>query len=361
MENLLVEFVDTEECAKRDICFPDVYLTPQYGQLVQISDGGIWEMAILRFADATTCYYAYLKRPIHIDGCLHGGQMFDLISPYGYGGPWAQGDISEDKWLEFRTLFVVAARNKNYISEFIRFSPLLQNMQRLFISATEESVITWFHQQTFSVDLKASSYLTHAGKRHKYAVNVARRQGFVFNVERGRGIRTCSLLAFKELYRGTMDRLDAASYYHFTDEYYTTLIDLLQDRVTLCTIESKQTVVAAGFFLEHSDFVHYHLSAANDEGRQYGATDLMLHEIARCAKERDFEILHLGGGVKHGDGLFNFKKSVGRVKLDWSLGKSIFDLTKYKQLVQAKAAKLKVDVQDLKDTGHFPEYRAGLP
>mmetsp|Transcript_19263 Transcript_19263/g.48139 ORF Transcript_19263/g.48139 Transcript_19263/m.48139 type:complete len:367 (+) Transcript_19263:412-1512(+) len=357
MQSSTLEFVDVEECLRRNISPPDVYLLPEYGQIVQSSEDGVWEMSILRFSDAT-CYYVYLKRPIYSEGLSTARAYFDLVSPYGYGGPWAEGEISKEKWVVFRSLFAEAARNRNYITEFIRFSPLLDDRQQLFRSATEQMVTYWFHQQTVAVDLRAGPYLTKAGKRHKYAVNVARRKGYVVRVEHGSSIRSCSLLAFKELYKETMERLCARSYYHFSDEYYSTLIEVLQDRVILCTVESEHAVVAAGFFLEYEELVHYHLSATSEEGRLHGATDIMLNEIARRAQGKGMSTFHLGGGLKQGDGLFNFKKSIGRVRMDWFLGKYIFDPEKYEQLVQERASKLKVDVQTLVDTHHFPEYRA---
>ena len=59
----------------KEIKYPDIYFTPEYGKACEYSDNAIWECCIYK-----DLIYVYLKRPIIYEGKTY----YDLITPYGY-------------------------------------------------------------------------------------------------------------------------------------------------------------------------------------------------------------------------------------------------------------------------------------
>merc|ERR1712091_409745 len=76
----------------------------------------------------------------------------------------------------------------------------------------------------------------------------------------------------------------------------------------------------------------------------------------------DCATLHLGGGLRPGDALATFKRAVGDVVLDWTLGTSVLDPRAFDALMAIRAAAVHTDVADLaaRAGAFFPAYRAGL-
>jgi hypothetical protein len=219
------------------------------------------------------------------------------------------------------------------VTTFLRFHPLLGNQAGAPIHVEELApTIGWRLED----DLLAGMH-----QKHRNVVRKAQKAHL--EVEDGTGVGS-----FPLLYEETMRRADAAAFYFFPGEYWEALDRLGKGLVRFHAVEEGD-VVASALCLASPPFLHYHLGAASDRGRELGATTLLLYDIALWAQERGYTRFHLGGGVGGGrDSLHGFK-----VRFDpggecpMAIGKAVHDPEAYRALGG--------DPGDL--AGFFPAYR----
>ena len=293
---------------------PDPYLSPEYLAAAAAAEEG--ELAA--FA-APGVVYPFLLRRL-------GGGRCDITSAYGYGGPLGSGN--------WRGAFRDACREQGVVSEFIRFHPLLQNQRDL------EDVELRPVQDTVTVDtrLDDEGLLAQMQPTARNKLRKAERRGVRAEESRDLG-------RFHDLYQETMQRADAHEAYLFDGAYFAGL-DRLGDRLLML-----DAGCAAALFICGGGAMHYHLSGSTAEGRRDAATNLLLWEAMRHARERGLQTLHLGGGLRAGDALATFKQSVGAGRAPYVQGRAVHDPDAYRALCQEAG---------VPEQGEFfPAYRAG--
>lgn len=107
----------------------DIYFDERYGSLFEKVEKGVFE--IFNFEhELGTIRHLFIKRAISFD--IAGKRYFDLVTPYGYGGPQIL-QFKEDKEpqlvMAFEAAFQQFCTEQNIVSEFIRFHPLFGNAQ----------------------------------------------------------------------------------------------------------------------------------------------------------------------------------------------------------------------------------------
>jgi len=293
---------------------PDPYLSPEYLTAAAASA----EADLAAFA-APGVVYPFLVRPL-------GRGRSDITSAYGYGGPLGTGD--------WRSGFGEACREQGVVSEFIRFHPLLQNQHGL------DDVELRPVQDTVTVDtrLDDAGLLAQMQPTARNKLRKAERRGVRAHESRDLG-------RFHDLYQETMQRADADDAYLFDRAYFAGL-DRLGDRLLMLDADS-----AAALFICGGGAMHYHLSGSTAAGRRDAATNLLLWEAMRHARERGLHTLHLGGGLRAGDALATFKQSVGAGRAPYVQGRAVHDPEAYRALCQEAGVPA--------DGAFFPAYRAG--
>jgi hypothetical protein len=113
---------------------------------------------------------------------------------------------------------------------------------------------------------------------------------------------------FSTLYDELLRRTAAESFYCFPQSYFTKL-RALGARLGLALAWYRDEPVGGNLFLSGARYAHGHLAATNDIGRKYGASTFLIIEGARRARRHGCEFLHLGGGIRPGDSLEEFKHS----------------------------------------------------
>ena len=102
----------------------DIYYNPEYCKLYEKIEDGTVETFTCE-SEAGKIEHLFIKRKIHSD-TVDG--YFDIITPYGYGGPLIIDCRNKESLLaEFGKSFSAYCEQNRIVSEFIRFHPISQN------------------------------------------------------------------------------------------------------------------------------------------------------------------------------------------------------------------------------------------
>lgn len=299
--------------AWRELGNGDPYFTPEFLRASAIAADA--EPAAFVHGDVL---YPFLVRPLADGRC-------DVTSAYGFGGPSAAGD--------WRGAFREACAERGVVSEFVRFHPVRGN-QRF---AGDDVRVT--HVQDMVVlDVQApdDELVRRMAPQARNKLRKAMRAGL--HVE-----ESGDLARFQSLYAAEMRRLDADESYLFGPEYFGALAEM-GDSLTM--LDAGE---AAALFLRGAGAMHYFLAASTDDGRRHAATNLIINEASRRARDAGLTTLNLGGGLRGGDSLHTFKTSFGPGRAPYCVGSAVHDEVAYLQLCEAAG----VDPAD----DFFPAYR----
>lgn len=265
--------------------------------------------------------------------------LYDLSTPYGYGGWLLEGDMPEGFEEEYRGF----CRREKIVSEFVRFNPMTDNAApcRGLYNISDLG-------RTVYIDLRneEDAWAGFSSKNRNH-IRKAAKEGI-----RAGSTREPDIIdGFMEIYEDTMDRDGAADYYYFQRSYYESLLKDIGEGCRFFYAEKDDKIIAAAIILMAGRRMHYHLSASLKEYRKLAPTNLLLWEASRFGIEKGFQSFHLGGGVGSADdSLFKFKKAFNRNDdKQFSVGRAVFDEEKYDMLVKARG--------EIGNPGFFPEYR----
>jgi Acetyltransferase (GNAT) domain len=260
---------------------------------------------------------------------IPGTDAYDVITPYGYGGPVGKGDFhgAYERWCAGRTI----------VSTFVRFHPLYENHRDAPYASFASATVGW----PLEGDLLAGMH----GK-HRNVVRKAQREGVAVDVTAAPE----DLSAFVALYEQTMERQEAAGYYFFPPAYWELLTALEGNLVRFDSLADGE-VVASALCLRGDRWLHYHLGATANSARDLGASNLLLYTAALWGQTQGLEEFHLGGGAgAKEDSLYAFKQRFSpNGRREFWVGKLVHDEEAYRRL----SGGVDIDV-----AGFFPAYRA---
>ena len=317
----------------------DFYHRPAYVALSAEHEGGAGKALVVEDGDRGLLL-PLVVRPIP------GSARTDATSPYGYPGPLTWG-TSEPGFVQAAfEAGVEELRAHGVVSLFVRLHPILD--------ATPPAGVgrLMAHGETVSIDLTQSfeEIWRQTRNNHRRDIGKAIRLGYVARVDEAWE----HFGAFVRLYRATMQRLGAEERYMFDERYFAGLREALGPSLTLWVVMVGDIVTAAVLFTETSGIVQYHLAGSDEQYASARPTKLLIHEVARWAKERGDRRLHLGGGVGGADdSLMHFKAGFSDERHVFHTLRVVVDEEEYARLVQAGDPAR--DPTDL--GGFFPLYR----
>lgn len=238
-----------------------------------------------------------LKRRINcVAGVPVQGELYDLETPYGYGGPLSNSN--EPAFLQRAfDAYRSYCQQQSIVCEFIRFHPfnLLSENRELFDMHFAE-------RQVVIVDLEQSS----AQRRQHYSKttrNIVKKaaQNLTVNSEH------VPIREFVSMYYDTMQKNTASDFFYFEESYFEALMKI--KGVSLIAIQKEQQYASIGFFMCSNELAHYHLSANNQELAKDNGNYLLLDAAFEHAKAQGCRYMMLGGGRTSSpeDSLFKFK------------------------------------------------------
>lgn len=340
---------------------PDVYYRPAYaGASGAAGDGK--PVGLLLGAGNAQVLMPLLLRPLSSLPSTEDEYGFDAITPYGYGGLLPLCDCEPPAKEELSTLLDTLChwcREAGVVSCLIRLHPLLRQAAWLgheFWPQQGSSLL--YRTPTTALDLTRwdSEHQRVAGlhKNRRVALNRARRDLRVMWSDIDLPMSD-ALALFRKIYEQRMNALTASPYYFFPGDYYSSLAEGLGDNLGVALAWREDELVGASLFLADRCFAHYHLSGSNQLGRELEAGTLLISAGAAWARGRGCLMLHLGGGLGDGDGLFDYKRSFGGAIYPYHTLQVVADQVRYRHLVEQR---LKSDPLWRARAGFFPEYRA---
>lgn len=327
----------------------DVYHLPGYCAFSATQEGG-QPVALSAVAGRSECLIPLIIRPIprwlgqSLAAC-------DATSPYGYASPLFTPDGKDSERAECFDQCVDLCAKLNVIAAFLRLHPLLPSGGEAI--GTRGTIVN--HGETVFVDLTRidNDFVPSMASGHRYEIRRLQRMGFTTAFDEWH-----MLLNFAQIYRCTMRRVGASSYYQFSDEYFIGLRKALGSSLHLCLIYSPTGLLAAGaLFTEQTAIMQYHLSGAAEEFLRLAPTKLALHEIIRWGRDHGSRVLHLGGGVGgRADSLFLFKAGFSTLRATFQTCQIVIDETQYDAAVRAWSAAAEDSISHAVD--FFPRYRS---
>ncbi len=328
-----------------------VYFSPHYCKALEDNLEGkvvlcYFEQEINK--DKITVLYPFIIKgiPDELTKSLTSETLFDIESPYGYGGPMiftSEGYLYNDEKdyenayaVSFSNEFINWAIKNNIVAEFVRFNPITMN-HNLFLSHYSIEL----NRKTVSVNT-IDDFNTMLSK-----ASSARKRNYYKALNNNLEVVWCPLsdeeamLCFRDIYEETMKRLDANSYYYFSDAYFKSLSELSEQGLIGIALYNKEIPVAASIILFDELSAHYHLGGSDYEYKDLQGSAFLLWEAAKISNEMGLECLHLGGGLSldSKDKLFNFKKGFSSNINDFYIGKRIINQNYYNTISETWQSK----------------------
>jgi hypothetical protein len=305
--------------------FQDIYAQPEYGGIHCSNETERFKLFVYCEGDNYWLYPFLLRSIPAVYACLLGFKAFDLETPYGYGGPVANGgDIEFIKRANLE--FMRWCRASGVIAEFVRLNPLQKN-QREYITGID----LMFDRRTVSLDLSGETDLRQRLKKNaRSMISRSMRDG----VEITPADLDKEFKQFVDIYQKTMNRVSAETFYFFDEGYFDRLRELIRASGMLVLAKLAGEIAAAAVFVKGEHWLHYHLSATNPDHFHPGATNALILYAAEIGRADGLECLHLGGGKTKDadDSLFRFKRRMATTEHDFWIGKRIHHVDAYDQI-----------------------------
>jgi Acetyltransferase (GNAT) domain len=257
---------------------------------------------------------------------IAGTELSDAISPYGYPGAAvreqraAVPDPAEIDWSDTGLVSV-------FVRERLAEEPCLAR-------ATERCAVQ-AHDPSRPRSLRS---------RFGEQIRRNRKLGYQLEVLSGPETSVEQRTSFHAVYTQTMRRAEAAERYLFEPGYFDTILGFGRSWLVLCRTEEGAT--AAGAIVALSDgLLHYYLGGTAEAH----LADSPFKNVVEAMIELSGELgvtLNLGGGVRPGDGLEDFKRGFANRELPFHTHELVCDPDAYRRLSGGR-----------QDSGFFPLYR----
>ncbi|HEY0694777.1 MAG TPA: GNAT family N-acetyltransferase [Kribbella sp.] len=274
--------------------------------------------------------------------------LYDAISPYGYGGPFFSGTPAPKLVMTELQAWV---RRTGLCSTFLRLSlgvDLLPGRRTPTTEVVDTSV-------NVVVDLQRTPDELWAQYEHKVRKNVKKALRAGCTVRRDDELE--DMQSFLDVYRSTMIRRGAAARYHFDRAFFGKLSrELAGNYSVFSVLDNEGQVVSVEFVLESDHFLYSFLGGTRAEAFSISPNDLLKHEVVLHGQRTGRRGFVLGGGYEPGDGIFRYKRSFDPSGVQpYRTVRLIGDQARYAELVDESALG---DPRASSVSDYFPAYRA---
>lgn len=326
---------------KNYCAMPDIYFDVDYAKLYEkIEKGTVHTISVENEHGSIISHIILRKIPV-----LTNEQYYDIVTPYGYGGPIITSLTGEKNKLldSFYDVMQDFVQEHHVVSEFVRFHPIFGNgvdFKKIYNSQ--------FDRKTVGTNLRDYEITEEFSKSAKKYIRRAEKAGITYEIIQN----PVEVEDFKKIYYSTMDRDNADAYYYFCDEYFEQCIKTLGKNILYVKVIFKDKVIAAGFYFVCGNIIECHLSGTLTEYLNLSPAYITKIATARWGKENGIQYIHYGGGTSRNEenSLYQFKKKFGKnTEFDFYIGKKIWNKKVYTQLCQLAGVN--------ENILYFPAYR----
>ncbi len=290
--------------------------------------------------------HGFIKRKI--EPCINGKEYFDIITPYGYGGPLITECSDHAKLLKmYFSSFRIFCKENNIISEFMRFH-LFDN--RLVRQNYYGEVVKLLSNVIRDLKLPMEEIWLDFDRKVRKNYRRATKDGVTLRLDQ----TGSELKRFLKIYYSTMERNHANNYYYFPESYFKDINLNLKGHYAYFHATVDQTIVSTELVLFSEKYAYSFMGGTLSEYYSSRPNDFLKVEIIKWCKAKEKELFVLGGGHKLDDGIYQYKKAFSPHSTeDFYIGKYIHDHDVYEKLVALRVQEKDYD----KGTTFFPAYR----
>ncbi|MCK9471882.1 MAG: aminoacyltransferase [Bacilli bacterium] len=325
----------------------DIYFHENYGKLYESIENGESVPYIFNCKFGTISHL-FIKREIPYK--VDSNRYYDLITPFGYGGPLIidfKENCKQDLISSFTANFENWCKENNIVSEFIRFHPIVKNAID-FKSIYKVS----FDRYTVGTNIKDYNKPEDVEFSQSCKRNIKKALKFGLTYKVNEIIENKDIENFLLIYYSTMDRNNAKDYYYFDETYFYNCLKYFPENLITVEVIYDKKIIAMGFYFKFNNIVHIHLSGTLSEYLYLSPAYILRYAVALWAKKNNYCYIHHGGGRSNSeeDGLYKFKKQFGiNTKFEFNTGRKIWNKKIYDNLCKITSS--------CSDSTYFPAYR----
>jgi hypothetical protein len=328
----------------------EVFAHPEYVKLLA-GPGDCVVCAAMGTRDGGGILFPLILRPLCAElWAKSAGNIFDAVSPYGYGGAFAWRCNDEDA-KQFWTHWNRWITEKQIVASFARLS-LFPDQILAFPGNIE------FKQSNVVRSLDLDEDALWRDYAHKVRKNVKRALQEGVQIEYDDcGAR---INEFVRIYHETMDRKSALSGYYFPESFFREMIAKLSGSFAFFHAIKSGVLVSTELVLLSEFHMYSFLGGTVAEAFRFRPNDLIKHSIINWGRRNGRKSFVLGGGYEGLDGIYRYKLSFAPGgDVAFYVGTQIHDASLYEQLVRAREEWELLQGNAWNPTpGYFPKYRA---
>lgn len=319
----------------------DIFFTTEYGKLYEGIENGVCEVFK---NDAVS--YMFIKRPV--PWLIDGIQYYDVITPYGYGGPLSEHNICSEEVKSFFKAWEHYCKDKRIIAEFVRFH-LFDNVA--FREAFPGEVIHVSENVVRQLGIDMDTMWMQFD--HKVRKNV--KKATSNNLTVTADLTGEHLQEFLEIYYATMERNEAKNYFYFKSNYFESIERDLAGHYAYFHVWYEEKIISTELVIYGDKYVYSFLGGTLDEYYAMRPNDLLKYEIIKWCKDTGKEFFILGGGYGENDGIYRYKKAFAPDgDVPFYVGRSVHDYGVYNRLIDKRREQGEFN----ENTQFFPKYRS---
>jgi hypothetical protein len=292
---------------------------------MQLATG--WPTYLYVFGSADTTFVCPIAERTYDDA-------IDVVTPYGFSGFVGNGSATAvlDAWHEL-------ARERGYVCGYIGLNPVLADAALCREGGADA------HNEVFLLDLRRSEAVLFdaLSTNRRREISKWRRRGAPLIVDRPR-LRSL----FLDRYAEFMASRGAAPVYGFSRATLEELLSL--DNVMLIGAGDGEEPEAVAVFAYTPAVADYLFGVSLPGGEHHSG--VLVWEGVRRLQELAIPVLNLGGGVRSGDGVADFKRRFGAAPVPLTRLRHVYDPDRFEALCRRAGA----DPTDW--SRYFPPYRA---
>jgi lipid II:glycine glycyltransferase (peptidoglycan interpeptide bridge formation enzyme) len=314
-----------------DDTYKSVFFHPEFYRSYQNVNKAQTECFGMQKDENNFLFYPFLLNSINALGYELDEEFFDIQGAYGYNGPIGKAEDKEFL-IKFNSELKSYLQSKKVITEFVRYCPIVKN----------NNYHTYPHKlnvlDNVYLDLsKGIDWIWHKSFESKVrrAIKKADKYGLEAKIFIGDEITETLISQFYDIYKQTMQRAGADSFYFFNHDFFSDICNYLKNKILLVFTYLENVPVSTELLFVDGALVYGFLGGTLSDYYQYKANTFQRWEFIKYLIKHGFQSYSMGGGATRNDSIYKFKKSFAHeCENPFYIGTYIHNETVYNNIVK---------------------------